>query len=344
MTTPPEVVSNPEENAAPCTPEAIKPSEAKAPEAEAKEESARSSTTARKATTRARRAAAARSNVKAKAPCTPAVAQKTSQGGQKFAVLTGDALGAPPRASRAARQTAEPPRKLAVASEHVAAIKEKLMGAEAEAPLQVPSDHVDLHAPEYYLNRELTWLNFNSRVLHEAQDSRNPLLERVKFLAIASSNLDEFFMKRIGGLKQQVAAGVHQLSVDGRTPTQQIHECAETVKEMQLNMRRVYLDLVKGLERKGIFIADYEQLTEAEQEEVREVYLANILPLVTPLAMDPAHPFPFISNLSLNLLVTLRYRDEEEPMMNRIKVPLGSGVPRFLGINGGQSASCRWKR
>jgi polyphosphate kinase len=218
----------------------------------------------------------------------------------------------------------------------VAAIKEKLIGPEAEAADQALTDQVDLHASEFYLNRELTWLNFNGRVLNEAQDSRNPLLERVKFLAIASSNLDEFFMKRIGGLKQQVAAGVHQSSVDGRMPPQQILECAQAVKEMQLKMCQVYLDLVKGLERKGIVIADYEQLTEAERDQVREVYLSNILPLVTPLAMDPAHPFPFISNLSLNLLVTLRYRDEEEPLMNRIKVPLGSGVPRFLSIDGGE--------
>ncbi len=210
------------------------------------------------------------------------------------------------------------------------------MAADEMAAGPQPAEEFDFRAPELYLNRELTWLNFNSRVLSEAQDGRNPLLERVKFLAIASSNLDEFFMKRIGGLKQQVATGVHQLSVDGRTPPQQISECAQAVKEMQLEMHQVYLDLVKSLEKKGIVVAAYERLSEAEKDQVREFYLANILPLVTPLAMDPAHPFPFISNLSLNLLVTLRYRDEEEPLMNRIKVPLGSGVPRFLRIDEGR--------
>jgi len=199
-----------------------------------------------------------------------------------------------------------------------------------------PDDEIDLRSPEYYLNRELTWLDFNSRVLNEAQDPRNPLLERVKFLAIANSNLDEFFMKRVGGLKQQVAASVHQLTIDGRTPQEQIEACAKAVKEMQLEIRRVYLDLVKCLERKGIVVAGYEQMSEQHQEEIRELYRVNILPLVTPLAMDPAHPFPFISNLSLNLLVALRYRDEEEPLMNRIKVPLGSGVPRFLRFDGGK--------
>ncbi|MDH3472868.1 MAG: polyphosphate kinase 1 [Rhodospirillales bacterium] len=264
------------------------------------------------------------------------MARETAPGTPKLEVLEGSAG---PGGSPASRTTAKTParsRSPGPPREHIAAVKEKLGVAREQAARPLPAEEIDLHAPEFCLNRELTWLGFNSRVLNEAQDSRNPLLERVKFLAIASSNLDEFFMKRIGGLKQLVAASVHQLSVDGRTPQQQISECVQAVKEMQLNMRQVYLDLVKSLERKGADIAGYEQLTEAERDQVREFYLANVLPLVTPLAMDPAHPFPFISNLSLNLLVTLRYRDEEEPLMNRIKVPLGSGVPRFLRINGGK--------
>ena len=220
--------------------------------------------------------------------------------------------------------------------EGAAAVTEEVAPVEAapvESPKPMPAPPaMNLRAPEFYLNRELTWLTFNSRVLHEAQDQRNPLLERLKFLAIASSNLDEFFMKRIGGLKQQLAANVHQLTVDGRTPQEQISECTAAVKELQLRMREVYLDLVKALARKGIVIAEYEELTAEQKDAVRDDYLKNILPLVTPLAMDPAHPFPFISNLSLSLLVTLRYRDDEEPIMNRIKVPLGSGVPRFLKI------------
>jgi polyphosphate kinase len=193
---------------------------------------------------------------------------------------------------------------------------------------------VDLSAPELYLNRELTWLNFNRRVLNEAQDKRNPLLERVKFLAIASSNLDEFFMKRIGGLKQQVATNVHKLSVDGRTPQQQIAECTSAVREVETSLRQVFLDLVKSLHAKGIVVTSYQKLTAKQREAAQTHYQKNIYPLVTPLAMDPAHPFPFISNLSLNLLVTLHYRDDEELMLNRIKVPIGSGIPRFLKIEG----------
>lgn len=190
----------------------------------------------------------------------------------------------------------------------------------------------DLRSPDKYLNRELTWLSFNRRVLKEAEDDRNPLLERVKFLAIASSNLDEFFMKRIGGLKQQVATNVHKLTVDGRTPQQQISECTQTVRHIKEALHKVYLDLKKSLKREGIVIANYQQLSKKQCEDARAQYQRDIYPLVTPLAMDPAHPFPFISNLSINLLVTLHYRDDEELIFNRIKVPVGSGIPRFLKI------------
>ncbi len=190
----------------------------------------------------------------------------------------------------------------------------------------------DLSASDLYLNRELTWLSFNSRVLSEALDDRNPLLERVKFLAITHSNLDEFFMKRLGGLKQQVAAGVHQLTVDGRTPKQQITDCVQAVKNLQLAQREVFLDLNGQLRENGIVIASYDELDDSQIEKARNHYLSNIFPLITPLALDPAHPFPFISNLSLNLLVTIRYRNDSEAVMNRIKVPVGPGIPRFIPV------------
>ena len=186
--------------------------------------------------------------------------------------------------------------------------------------------------PELYLNRELTWLAFNRRVLHEAKDAHTPLLERVKFLAIVSSNLDEFFMKRIGGLKQQVGAGVQDLTVDGRTPQQQIEECTAVIREMHREKRSVYLALVDELAANGIALITHEALTDDERAAMRDEYLENIFPLVTPLAMDPAHPFPFLSNLSLNLLVVLHHPDEPEIVMARVKVPVGSGVPRFLQL------------
>jgi polyphosphate kinase len=192
----------------------------------------------------------------------------------------------------------------------------------------------DLKAPELYLNRELTWLAFNRRVFAEALDESNPLLERVKFLAITASNLDEFFMKRIGGLKQQAIAGMQELTDDGRTPQQQIAECLAEVRDFEAEQRALLPVLLKRLRGSDIHVLYFEQLSPAEQVAIREYYLLNIFPLMTPQAMDPAHPFPFISNLSLNLLVTLRAPDDTEPSLARVKVPVGLGIPRFLRVDG----------
>ncbi|MCG8508910.1 MAG: hypothetical protein MI741_06735, partial [Rhodospirillales bacterium] len=190
----------------------------------------------------------------------------------------------------------------------------------------------NLRTPKLYLNRELTWLSFNRRVLNEARDPRTPLLERVKFLAIGAMTLDEFIMKRMGGLKQQVGAGVHRPTVDGRTPQQQIDECLAEIDEIEKVKRDTYLTLVRELAKHDIKILAYKKLTPAQKEEARAYYLTNIFPLVTPLAMDPAHPFPHLSNLSLNLLASLQQGDENESVMARVKVPVGSGVSRFLKI------------
>jgi len=192
--------------------------------------------------------------------------------------------------------------------------------------------YLNLDAPDLYLNRELTWLTFNRRVLQEARDERNPLLERLKFLAIVASNLDEFFMKRIGGLKQQVGAGVQELTPDGRSPQQQITECYAVIREQEAEQRTVLLQLLDLLKAHDIRITFYEELTAEQRKALREYYFKNIFPLVTPQAMDPAHPFPFVSNLSLNLLVTLHYSGEADPLMARVKVPVGAGIPRFLHV------------
>jgi polyphosphate kinase len=190
----------------------------------------------------------------------------------------------------------------------------------------------DLKSPEWYLNRELTWLSFTRRVLDEARNRQTPLLERVKFLAIVGSNLDEFFMKRIGGLKQQVGAGVHERTVDGRTPQQQIEECGDVVRALEKQVRVVYRQLLKELRENDVVIARHEELSEIQRETFREHYRKNIFPFVTPLAMDPAHPFPFLSNLSLNLLITLNHPDSNEEILARVKVPVGAGTPRFLRV------------
>lgn len=191
----------------------------------------------------------------------------------------------------------------------------------------------EINDPSLYLNRELTWLAFNHRVLHEAMDSRNPLLERLKFLAIVSANLDEFFMKRIGGLKQQVGAGVSTLTVDGRTPREQIAECYAAVREQESRQREVLSKLLAELSEHDIKILDYSELTTEQSEYLRAYFHDNIFPLVTPQSIDSAHPFPFISNLSLNLLVHVRFPDDSgKTSLARIKLPIGDDVPRFIQL------------
>jgi polyphosphate kinase len=200
-----------------------------------------------------------------------------------------------------------------------------------------------LLSPELYLNRELTWLSFNRRVLAEAEDERNPLLERLKFLAITASNLDEFFIKRIGGLKQQAASGVQTLTLDGRTPQTQIAECLQVIRQQEQRQHEVLALLLDQLGTHGIAVLSYEELSTSQQAALREHYLTNIFPLVTPLAIDPAHPFPFVSSLSLNLLVTIHPPLDDQPSepaadepqtvaLARIKVPVGNGVPRFVRV------------
>ena len=201
-----------------------------------------------------------------------------------------------------------------------------------EPPVDV--DLLDPDAPDLLLNRELTWLAFNRRVLHEAEDPRNPLLERVKFLAIANGTLDEFVMKRVGGLKQQVAAGVSNRSVDGRTPRQQIAECYAVMRGLKERSQKLLRELRAELSAAGIQLSTWGGLTKEQQRKVRDHYFENVFPLVTPQAMDPAHPFPFVSNLSLNLFVTLRRSEDDlERLRARVKVPVGAGVPRFLRVD-----------
>ncbi|HSD90974.1 MAG TPA: RNA degradosome polyphosphate kinase, partial [Kofleriaceae bacterium] len=190
----------------------------------------------------------------------------------------------------------------------------------------------DLGAPELYLNRELTYLNFCWRVLHEAEDDRLPLLERVKFVAIVSANIDEFFQKRIGGLKQQVGAQLHSITHDGRTPAQQIADCIELISKLEARKSQIVDKIITELKAVGVWIAPFKELDPQQAAWIREYYLKNIFPLVTPQAMDPAHPFPFVSNLSLNLLVSLRYEHDSDSLLARVKVPVGGGMSRYVRV------------
>ena len=193
---------------------------------------------------------------------------------------------------------------------------------------------INLSDSRWYLNRELTWLEFNRRVLHEAEDERTPLLERLKFIAIVSSNLDEFFMKRIGGLKQLVGAGLREPSLDGLTPLQQIDQCHSIIRGIEDNKHTCLQQIRKLLKEQGIIISEVKDLTARERSNLRDHFATNIYPLLTPQSIDPAHPFPFISNLSLNLLVTLNWSDGINRQLARVKVPVGAGTSRFIPVPG----------
>jgi polyphosphate kinase len=189
----------------------------------------------------------------------------------------------------------------------------------------------DLKDPSLYQNRELSWLEFNRRVLHEALDPRTPLLERVKFLAIFASNLDEFFQVRVAGVREQVAAHVTENAPDRLTPQQQLMAIRETVRGMVERSSSCLLqDIIPGLAAEGIRIHDrWEVLSERERAHLSGYFRANVFPVLTPLAVDPGHPFPHISNLSLSLAVSLRGGDGEERFA-RVKVP--KLLPRFVPL------------
>jgi polyphosphate kinase len=181
-----------------------------------------------------------------------------------------------------------------------------------------------------FTNREIGWLRFNQRVLSEAMDSRNPILERARFLAISGSNLDEFFMKRVGGLKRQVAYGVTGRSSDGQTAEQQLTAIRNFVLPTLKTQAQCAEELKKKLSEKAIQIFKWKDLSPKEKVIVKNFYIKNVFPVLTPLSVDPGHPFPFISNLSTSLAVTLKHPDHEEKLFARIKVP--KVLPSYIQI------------
>ncbi|MCA9289940.1 MAG: polyphosphate kinase 1 [Phycisphaerales bacterium] len=183
---------------------------------------------------------------------------------------------------------------------------------------------------ERFLNREIQWLEFNERVLEQAIDERTPLLERVRFLSIFSSNLDEFFMKRVGGLRRQAAAGV-SLTYDGLTPTEQLAAIRCRVLPLIDRQARVYRErIMPALEDAGIRIRAYRDLDAAQRARAKRWYRDQVYPILTPLAVDPGHRFPFISNLSVSLGVLLRRPGESDLRFARLKVP--DSMPRWFDV------------
>lgn len=193
----------------------------------------------------------------------------------------------------------------------------------------VPHPPEHLLQPDYYFNRELSWLEFNHRVLNEAIDPRTPLLERLKFMGIFSSNLDEFFMVRVAGLKQQVEASVSKLTPDGRTPQSQLDSISERLRPMVVKQHQHCEQVLRAeLRTHGIHLLNYDSL-DSQQKSYLQTYFENeVFPVLTPLAVDPGHPFPYISNLSFNLAVVMRDPANDIDRFARVKIP----SPRFIQL------------
>ena len=187
-------------------------------------------------------------------------------------------------------------------------------------------------APELYLNRELAWIDFNQRVLAQAMDPRTPLLEQAKFSAIFSNNLDEFFMVRVASLKSQVEAGIETPSVDGLSPLEQLAAIQTKLRPLLEQQQQHYRDTLRPqLAEHGVQVLDYEQLNDEQRAWVNKHFRSAIFPVLTPLAVDPAHPFPFISNLSFNIAALIRDPDTGEQQFARVKVPQ-KNLPRFIKL------------
>ncbi len=183
-----------------------------------------------------------------------------------------------------------------------------------------------------YINRELSWIAFNSRVLAQALDHRTQLLEQAKFSAIFSNNLDEFFMVRVASLKSQVEAGIDKTSEDGRTPREQLRDIRSQLSPLLQAQQTHFLDHLRTeLENHGVFLFNYDQLNEAQRLWVDNFFKTAIFPVLTPLAVDPAHPFPFVSNLSLNVAALIHDPDTGQQQLARVKVPQKI-LPRFVAI------------
>jgi len=198
--------------------------------------------------------------------------------------------------------------------------------------MSVPPTMPTASTPSLFFNRELSWLAFNQRVLHEAEDDRNPLLERVKFLSIFASNLDEFIMVRVAGLRRQVVAGVQHTPPDGLTPQEQLDAISRKIGELLAVQRECLRELLARLGDHGVRLVPVDELLAGERAAMDAYFRREVFPVLTPLVVDPGHPFPHISNLSISLAVEIRDPDTGAVRFARVKVP--KSLPRWVPIEG----------